>query len=271
MSSLEDIAKGKSDILRPYNSEIDTILYYGLIAPYLRNYLRGRELATKIWLFKGSLKAIVKRGSSEEPLYIDDLASSVTSDLLAAREKYGELHTARPYITDKQELAWKYFVPRRLIGFHYATNREGEGREITRVFLDLDRGYGISASDALDAAIALVSVMQSDDKYDQYFKREPFIAWTGSSFHVMLTLRSTQPAGFYSFHLEASGGSNVSMVEQCADQVNGRVQFKVVAGDGVSLPLTADMLHRDLLPGLESYTPEKIIEDIRELAARLPS
>ncbi len=59
-------------------------------------------------------------------------------------------------LSPDQALAWFYFVPRKYMGFHYATNREGEGRAINRVIYDIDRGRGVSAEDAIEIASLLV-------------------------------------------------------------------------------------------------------------------
>jgi hypothetical protein len=40
--------------------------------------------------------------------------------------------------------------------------------------------------------------------------------------------------------------------------------------DGVSVPLRPDMLHRSVVPDLLSYTPGRIIDELDELARRLP-
>jgi hypothetical protein len=40
---------------------------------------------------------------------------------------------------------------------------------------------------------------------------------------------------------------------------------------GVSVPLTPDMLKTDVLPELTAYTPEQILDELDELAARLPA
>jgi hypothetical protein len=40
--------------------------------------------------------------------------------------------------------------------------------------------------------------------------------------------------------------------------------------DGVSVPLTHEMLHREEVARLQRYTPKKIIDELDELARRLP-
>jgi hypothetical protein len=41
--------------------------------------------------------------------------------------------------------------------------------------------------------------------------------------------------------------------------------------EGVSVPLTMDMLRQDEVADLQSYTPQRIIDELDELARRVPS
>lgn len=203
-SALEVIEKAK-DPIRPFG-ENDVLPYYGALAPYLVKYLHGKELAAKIWLGGGHVPAVLKRGSKDPPLFIEDLAEAVTPELVELRRNEGELKKVKAQLTDKQALAWSYFVPRHLADFFYATNKEGEGKRIDRVFLDIDRGEGMRAEDALQIVKLLLEEVSSDEEMAKFMKGEPYVAWTGASFHVLFDLKKPRPAEFYSERLEVSGG-----------------------------------------------------------------
>ena len=70
-------------------------------------------------------------------------------------------------LSPDQALVWYYFAPRRFVEFHYATNREGEGREINRVFYDIDRGRGVTAEDAIEVAALLAQAAMEDEQVSE--------------------------------------------------------------------------------------------------------
>jgi hypothetical protein len=127
-----EYAKNSGNVLQP-DGELDVLAYYGLIAPKLETYLHGRELATRTWVPQGRIRSVVKRSPQAKPLYIRQLAGAVTPQMMNARAKYASGEEAKHILSPDQSLVWYYFPPRRFVEFHYATNREGEGREINRV------------------------------------------------------------------------------------------------------------------------------------------
>jgi hypothetical protein len=304
MASLQEYAVTSGDVLRPYG-ELDVLAHYGLIAQKLEAYLHGRELATRTWLPQGRIRVMVKRGSREPPLYIGQLARAVTPELMKARSKFAHLEAARHVLSPDQALAWFYFVPRKYVEFHYATNREGEGREINRIFYDIDRGRGMAAEDAIEVAALLATAAMEDEQTRELVRGKPFVAWTGSSFHLMLSLKEMQPARFYREQLEYSGRGR-TLTDRLIGRVIKEARVPVAGGhvrlpghvtvdpsqtpsghlcrvplgslhmsdamtvEGVSVPLTLDMLRREEVASLQSYTPGKIIEELADLAQRLP-
>jgi hypothetical protein len=304
MASLRGYVCGSGDVLRPYD-ELDVLAYYSLIAPKLEAHLHGRELATRTWLPQGRIRSVVKRGSHAPPLYIRQLARAVTPEMMGARVKSASLGAARHLLSPDQALVWYYFPPRRFVEFHYATNREGEGREINRVVYCIDRGRGTTAEDAIEVAALLAEAAMDDEQVREMARDKPFAMWTGSSFYLMLFLKEMQPARFYREHLEYSGSGHTltdrlidGVIREAKVPVNGgqtrppghvaidpsqtpsghlcRVPLgslymrDAVTIEGVSLPLTLDMLHREEVAHLKSYTPEKILDELDELAGRLP-
>lgn len=307
MRSLREIIASAEDPVKPYG-EIDVLLYYGSIAPYLINYLRGKEIASKIWLPAGNVRMLLKRGSKDKPVYIEDMVEGITPELMETRRTFKELKDAKSRITEKQATIWSYFVPRKLIDFFYATNKEGEGKDIDRVFFDIDKGEGMSARDSLHVTKLLIAEIISDEKICEHIKGEPYVSWTGASFHVLFELKKAQPASFHDRHLgvsavkrlDTSASKWVESVKKSASVpvVGGHVKMKgkisidpsqtpsgklcrVPLGslhmkdagtvDGVSVPLTLDMLDENIIEELGSYTPKKILDELPELAKRLPS
>lgn len=306
MASSQGMVARVRDPIRPYG-EIDVLLYYGALAPYLVDYLRGREIASKIWLPKGNVGQFLRRGSKDKPLYVEDLVAGITPALMDVRRRVKELKGARAEITEKQATIWSYFVPRKLIDFFYATNGEGERKPIDRVFFDIDRGEGMTAGDALHVTRLLLEEIRGDEGMGSLMKGEPYVAWTGASFHVLLELKKAQPASFHDRYL---GVSAVKALDTPAgrwlERIKKSARVPVVGGhvkargaiaidpsqtpsgklcrvplgslhmkdattvDGVSVPLARDMLEEGVIRDLQSYTPERILEELPELAKRLP-
>lgn len=307
MTSLQEMIARAEDPIAPFG-EIDVLLYYGTIAPYLVNYLRGKEIASKIWLPRGNVRMLLKRGSKDKPLYIEDMVEGITPELMGIRRTVKELKDARSQITEKQAIIWSYFVPRKLIDFFYATNKEGEGKDIDRVFFDIDKGEGMSTRDSLHVTKLLIDEILSDEEICEHMKGEPYVSWTGASFHVLFDLKQAQPAGFHDRYLgvsavkvlDTSAGKWIEGIKKSArvPVVGGHVKVKSAISidpsqtpsgklcrvplgslhmkdaatvDGVSVPLTLDMLDESIIRELESYTPEKILDGLPELVKRLPS
>jgi hypothetical protein len=304
MASLQEYAKSPGDVLRPYD-ELDVLAYYGLIAQKLETFLHGLELATRTWLPQGRIRSVVKRGSHGPPLYIRQLARAVTPQMMNARAKFARLEEARHVLSPDQALVWYYFPPRRLVEFHYATKREGEGREINHVFYDIDPGRGATAEDAIEVAALLAQAAMDDDQVRELARGKPFVSWTGSSFHLLLSLKEMQPARFYRDQLEYSGRGR-TLTDRLIDRVIKEARVPVTGGhsrlpghvtidpsqtpsghlcrvplgslhmsdastvEGVSVPLALDMLCREEVARLRSHTPGRIIDELDEMARRVP-
>jgi hypothetical protein len=298
--SLAELAKGKN-VLEPFG-ETEVLLYYGIVGSRLINFLKGKELAAKNWFPpKGGLPKVLKRGSKEEPIYIDEFVDAITPEFLSLRKKH--LDEARGQLTHRQEKVWRYFVPRKLSDFFYATNNEGEGKPIDRIFFDLDRGEGITSEYAQEVAREFVGVMESDLK--RLNCSEPFVLWTGSSFHVYLFLKKKMPPSFYEENFQVSargdlGTAAQSWVEELKEKglkvtashekamgmitvdpsqtpsgKLARAPFSLHMSDydtvnGVAIPLEVEMLDDKKLVGeLKAYTPNKVVDELDSLSKRL--
>jgi hypothetical protein len=308
--SLVRFARQREDVLKPYG-QTDVLLLYAIIADKLGPYLAGREIATRIWLPNkgGGRPYIIKRGSKDEPLYAKELADAVTPEFLKIREEEEKLSRAEDDLTPVQRKVWRYFVPRKLINFFYATNTEDPSGSIDRVFLDLDRGQGVSAAQAHEVTVLLLELIRSDDELmDLTGGKWPFTSWTGNSFHVMLLLKDAQPHSFYDTKFKySSGNPEGSFTGRWARQITDSVDFEVAGGhekkenrlnidpsqtppgklcrvplgsihvsdpetiDGFSIPVTNRMLKRkNLTETLVNLQAKDILSEINKLAARVP-
>jgi len=303
--SLQDMAKKSENILRPFG-HTDVLLYYGIVAQKLKKYLRGKELAAKVWLPSGTLPFFIRRGSKDEPLFIEELCEGATEHLLETRKDIENLKDAESKLSKKEAKAWHYFVPRKLIDFFYATNNEGAGKKIDRIFFDLDRS-NVPAEDAQKVAKALTDLAEKDNELKKIIKFKTFVMWTGSSFHVYLMLEKPITNSDYEKYFSHKKDLPLeSFTGRWAEKIRNELKIKVFGGhekikgaitidpsqtpsgklcrvpfclhmkdaktvDGVAIPLTKNMLdEKDLVKKLQSYTPEKVVKELDELAKRLP-
>ncbi|MEM4195089.1 MAG: hypothetical protein QXY05_02180 [Candidatus Anstonellales archaeon] len=306
-SLLDFVRKNPEKILKPFG-HTDVLLLYGIVGEKLRKYLKGKELASKIWLPSGNIPYLIKRGSKLEPLFIHEFVDGITLELLEMRATMN-LSSVKGELTDAQKKIWNYFVPRKLADFFYATNGEHPDKPIDRMFFDLDRGEGISSEQAQEAAKFFVQTIEEDREFEKLVGDiEPFVYWTGSSFHVFIFLDKPQPNSFYEKYFKFSKDMpEASFTGRWAKEVSKKVGFRVVGGhekipktlnidpsqtpsgklcriplgslhmkdartvDGISIPIENKMLEKEnLVEELRKYTPQKLIEELDAVAARLP-
>jgi hypothetical protein len=309
MKSLLKFAKKNLDNLITPFGEIDVLLFYAITAEKLKKYLGDREIAGKIWMPKGKVRFLLKRGSKLQPLYADELVEAVDLDFLELRSKKEHLKDAKNDITDLQNKVWQYFLPRKLADFFYATNHESPGGEIDRIFFDIDRFKGMSAEQAQEATRIFVETIKEDEEFQSLVGDvHPFIYWTGNSFHVFFFLDNKEPNSFYEKYFQYSKNDpEQNFTGKWAKKVNERTDFKVTGGherrgdsinidpsqtpsgklsrvplgslhmknantiDGVSVPITEKMLYNpDLAGKLIDYRPKDIIENLDQFSKYLP-
>lgn len=308
MTSLLNFAKKNLDNLITPFGEIDALLLYGIVAGKLKKYLGDRELASKIWMTSGRMPHLLKRGSKLNHLFAHELEEVVTLEFLELRSGTEHLSSVKDDLTDLQVKVWQYFLPRKLADFFYATNHEGSGREIDRIFFDIDRSGGVSAEQAHETTKIFVETINEDEELQNLGEFEPFIYWTGNSFHVLFFLDKLMPNSFYAEYFRYSKTDpEHSFTGKWAKKINEQVEFKVVGGherqsnsinidssqtpsgklcrvplgslhmedantiDGISVPITEKMLYEDdLIYKLTNYTPKDIIENLEKLEMLLP-
>jgi hypothetical protein len=291
------------DVLKPFG-ETDVLLFYALVSSRLKKFLKGKELATKVLLPDSNLPKLIHRGSKEEPLYIDEM-KEVDEEFLSLRKAH--LGDVREKLNKTQQKIWEYFPPRKLMDFLYATNNEGVDRQIDRVFIDIDRGAGISSEQAQQVTDVLVNEIIPKETYLPT-KKEPFVSWTGSSFHVYLFLEKPAPNKFYVRNFQyTKDDPEATFTGSWAKIIAKETGLNVVGGhekkenrinidpsqtpsgklarvplgslhmadantvDGVSLPVGRKMLKKtDLVEKLKDHTPNKVVKELDKLAKMLP-
>lgn len=231
---LLELAEKTGDILRPFG-HTETLLFYGAVAPALKKFLAGKMIAAKNWIPHGPMPTLIKRGSREPPLSIDELVEGITPEFLQTRATEEHLDAAKPKLSPLQQKIWSYFLPRKLSDFFYATNGETPGKPIDRVFFDLDRGAKMTHAQAQQAAKTLIEVIIDDAQFNsevgKLLEDKPFVAWTGLSFHVYLFFKKPQPTEAYEKFFQYSKNSPLqNHTGRWAAEVGKRTGFKVVGG-----------------------------------------
>jgi hypothetical protein len=302
--SLLDFAKKTGDVVKPFGGT-DVLLLYGIVGEKLKKFLKGKELASKVWLPEGNIKYFLNRGSKKPPLFIDDFVQAITPEFLEIRNKH-HLKDVERQLTEKQKLVWSYFPPRKLIDFFYAANRERPGKPMDRIFFDMDRGEGFSLENAQKVTKLFCEIIRKYAKVIGNF--ELFISWTGNSFHVYIMLEKPMPNSFYDkFFMFSKNDPLASFTGKWAEEIRKELKINVTGGhekiakflsidpsqtpsgklarvplgslhmkdartiDGVSMPLTEKMLDDSDLPDkLKEMKPKYVIDNLDKLADRLP-
>jgi hypothetical protein len=258
---------------------------------------------------------LIKRGSKETPLTAADLAKAVDKNFLETRSRFEHLKDARESgkLSVLQETVWSYFLPRKLADFFYACNGEAPGRSLDRVFFDLDRGKNMTVAQAQQAAAAFVNEINDDSSFwasaaGKSVRGKPFVAWTGSSFHVYLFFKSPQPARVYDSAFQYSKTApEANFTGKWVARMRKNLAFKIAGGhekladavivdpsqtpsgklarapfslhmkdarsvDGVSVPVDAKRLaERGLEKELRALSPRGVLENLAAYARLLPA
>ncbi len=230
-----EILRGVKNALYPFG-ELDLLYYYSWVSESLQNFLKGKELATKIHLSE-KVPKLLKRGSQLEPIFIPDLVR-VDSTFLKLRVNH-HLKDVRNKLSYKQIWLWEYFFPRKMMDLLYACNREHSGLPIDRIFIDIDKGKSVASEAAQEATYSLLQIIKQDDVFNKLVTYRPVVLWTGNSFHIYLLLKKEQRPDFYERYLSYNRDKSESMhlqhdenftVYRWADLVSERTGIKVEAG-----------------------------------------
>jgi hypothetical protein len=307
MVSLLDFAKEVKDVVRPFG-DIDVLLLYGIAGGKLKRFLKGKELASKVWLPQGNIKYFLNRGSNKPKLFIEDFIGAITPEFLEIRNKH-HLKDVEKQLTEKQKIVWSYFPPRKLMDFFYAANCEGAGKPLDRIFFDMDRGQGVTSEDAQKVTKLFCEIVRKDKELEKLIgKNEPFVSWTGSSFHIYIMLDKARPGSFYDkYFMFSKNDPLASFTGRWAEQIKKELKINVMGGheklpkvlsidpsqtpsgklarvplgslhmkdartiEGISLPINESMLSDSNLPNkLKKVKPNYVIENLERLAKMLP-
>ena len=230
----------KGEISNPIKPKgrFDVLYYYSKISQnkQVQSFLKGKEIASKIWIPNfGSYKGpgfFIRRGSKDPKLDIKELGSKDIGN------KFFDLRKDMPReramdnkkINKIQEDVWLYFPPNKCIDFFYATNGEGQGKPIERIFIDIDR-TNLSSEQARQVTCELVKEIKSDKAFNKLFSYKIIILWTGSSFHVYLLLKKPQEYEFYAKYIAYSKNEEQpSFISKWADIIQKKTKIKVSGG-----------------------------------------
>jgi hypothetical protein len=288
------------EILKPYG-ELDVLGLYGKVALHIEEFLRGKEIASKTWIPKAKVPYFLNRARKLGSLWIDDF-KHVNDDFLRLRIHH--LQEVRERLNERQTLLWRYFVPRKYSEFFYATNGEGEGKGIERIFIDIDR-TNLPPEKSLEVTRLLLELIERQIHEDLPAKSVAAY-WTGSSFHVYCFLEEPQPAEFYQrLHFHTQAVLFESWTDVWVRKIRQRVSFKVTGGhekrencividpsqtpsgklarvplgclhiknyqpDGISVPLSENMLYDDgIIDRLKSLSPEEVVRSAEKFSRYL--
>jgi len=287
------------EILKPFG-EPDILLLYALASSSLEDFLGDREVASKVWLKQ---RTLLNRGSQLPPLHAEEIARNVAPDLLKLRAQMG-LPEARGTLNPEEEKIWRYFPPRKLCDYFYATNHEGQGKDIDRIFYDIDRPKDMSHEAAREVAHLFLQVVQNDGEFCQLMIDPPLVSWTGSSFHIYLFLKDRQKQSFYTEAIQyTEKAPEKGFTAKWLQLVRERTKVKVIGGhekklgfitidpsqspsgklarsplgslhmsdymtvDGISIPIEASRLDDPhLTEALKKYTPKQLINEMPQLS-----
>jgi len=298
MMELTGLAEER-DVLKPFG-EVDVLPLYAIVSSELVTFLGDREIASRVWLKQ---RTPLNRGSQLPPLRVDEISRRVSPDLLQLRAKI-TLAEARGSLRPVEEKIWRYFPPKRLCDYFYATNHEGQGREIERVFYDIDRPKDMAYEKAREVTHLFLEAVLNDDQFRQFLTGRPLVAWTGSSFHVYLFLKQKQKHDFYDQAIQYTEKiRDKGFTAKWLKYVSQRTQVNVIGGhekkpgsitvdpsqtpsgklarsplgsfhmsdyetvDGVSIPIEISRLNDpNLTDSLREYTPKQLIREISQFS-----
>ncbi|HLC72507.1 MAG TPA: hypothetical protein VJH37_02910 [Candidatus Nanoarchaeia archaeon] len=284
---------------------LDVLYFYARVAPLLKNFLKGKPLATKIHLPRGNIPFFLRRANIDGLLKIEDFIADV--DLPLMKLRVNALADVRGQLTEKQQHIWSYFIPRKYIEFFYATNGEGVGASLERLFFDIDI-KNVDTEIAQQVTAELIDLIAHDTQFrDIVGSFKFFVLWTGKSFHVYLLLNKVLPASFYerfiSFSkedpLKSFTGRWVAQIardtyqktqgghekkegwvtidpSQSASGKLARAPFSLHMKsaehfNGIALPVDIRRLHdATLIKDLQSYTPKKVLENLHLFKPFIP-
>ncbi len=190
---------------------------------------RNKEIATKIHVETGKF---IRRGSKDKPLFIKEMnKKTLTTKFFDLRTKM-KRHDAiqNKLLTDVQEKLWLYFPPNKPVEFFYATNSEGQGKLIERIFIDIDR-TNLNKETASTVTKQLIEIINSDKEFNKLLKYKIKVLFTGSSYHVYLLLKKPITHDFYEKYISYRKNEKIpSFIGKWAKLISVKTKIPVTGG-----------------------------------------
>ncbi|MEM4641324.1 MAG: hypothetical protein QXW65_02290 [Candidatus Pacearchaeota archaeon] len=218
------------DILKPFG-KFDLLYFYTKIAPAVVDFLKNKEIASKIHV-SSKIGFFIRRGSKDEPLFIEELCSKeLNEEFFKIRaEMQREEAIKQNKLSKLQAKVWLYFPPDKCIDFFYACNKEGQGKQLDRIFIDVDR-VNLSSESALEVTKKLIELIKQDKALNNLINYSIKVLWTGSSFHVYLMLKRSITLETYNKYFAYSKAEPLeSFIGRWAEEISRSTEIKVIGG-----------------------------------------
>ncbi|MCX6742104.1 MAG: hypothetical protein NTX24_02935 [Candidatus Pacearchaeota archaeon] len=212
-----------------FKGHLDCLFFYSKHIKEIAPFIKNKEIAAKIHVENG---VFLRRGSKDLPLFIKEFSDKELNN------KFFELRTKmkraeaieNKLLTKVQEKLWLYFPPNKPVEFFYATNGEGQGKQIERIFIDLDR-TNLPTEKAKIVAKALVKDIKEDKGFNKLLKYKIQVLFTGSSYHVYLLLEKPINHNFYEKYLSYSKNEKIpSFIGKWAKSISKNTGISVTGG-----------------------------------------
>jgi hypothetical protein len=221
--------KGVLDSGLYFKGHLDCLYFYSEHVQEIAPFIKNKEIAAKIHVENG---IFLRRGSKDAPLFIKEFSKSeLNTKFFELRTKMKRAEAIEnKLLTKTQEKLWLYFPPNKPVEFFYATNGEGQGKPIERIFIDIDR-TNMPTEKAKLVAKALIEEIESDKEFNKLVKFQIKVLFTSSSYHVYLMLNKPVSHNFYEKYIAYSKNEEFPcFISKWADSISKRTGTPVSGG-----------------------------------------
>jgi len=303
------VQKEAGNIIKPYG-HTDVLFYYSKISKHLKNFLEGKEIAAKIWLPYGKIPFFLRRGSNMPPLHIQELDAvdekmlrlRSEMDLDKAKGKISrQQEKIWSYFVPRKLIDFFYATngehPGNPIDRLFMDLDRGEGATEEQARAAAVGLIKIIKSDKKLAKLARFRIfimwtgssfhiyLLFEKKYQnafyntyfKYSKEEPEASFIGRWARQL-----NENPNFKKLKIKVSGGHEkipraiIIDPSQTPSGKLARAPFSLHMRsaseiDGIAIPLSEKQLNdKNLIKNMKSYTPEKVLNNLKELAKNLP-
>lgn len=213
-----------------FKGHLDCLYFYSKHIKDISRFINKQEVASKIHIPPTGV--FLRRGSKDEPLFIKEFTKKeLNNNFFNLRTKIKRAEALEKGILTKiQAKIWLYFPPNKPVEFFYATNREGQGKQIERIFIDIDR-TNLPTEKAKIVAKSLIKVIKEDKDFNKLLKYQIQVLFTGSSYHVYLFLKKSISHDFYEKHIAYSKNEIIpSFIRKWAEKITKETGIQVTGG-----------------------------------------